>query len=286
MAALGPKNPSASFYWNDWDNDEALRVCSLAAQGLWMRMLSIAARSPEHGVVQIGNLNCSHPDGLTHIAFAVGRPLQEIVPLIDELLSSGAASLDRKKRVFCRRMVRAAALHNKRSKAGHNGAAVTNGNNKKNRSLARQTGRQTSGKPPPLQDSQDFSASMNPVTTTIVGGGDAGARGERQSPTQVPREFAEKARRMGESWAKPLPEGWAPSEADLAHVRELRPDLDETTIRLQTAKFIANARAQAKTSFDWGQSFRGWMIGTFVTSSRAGESFEERRQRTAKEAIQ
>lgn len=135
---LGPKNPSTSFYWNDWDNDEALKACSFAAQGLWMRCLCIAARSPEHGVVQIGSLNCSLPGGLTHIASAVGRPLQEIAPLIDELLSSGAADLDRKRRLINRRMVRAAALSKKRSDAGKNGAAVTNGNKRGNNDLARQ----------------------------------------------------------------------------------------------------------------------------------------------------
>lgn len=277
----GPKNPSASFYWNDWDNDEALRACSLAAQGLWMRLLGIAARSPEHGVVQIGNLTCSLPEGLTHIAFAVGRPLQEIAPLIDELLSSGAASLDRKKRVYCRRMVRAAALHEKRSAAGKNGAAVTNGNNKTNQVLARQTGRQTFGKPPPLHDFKTSS----PVTTSESGGANAGARAERLPPTQVPREFAEKARRMGEGWAKPLPEDWMPSDDDYAHVEKLRPDLDEETTRLQTAKFVANARSKALTSHDWGQSWRGWMIGTFATTARATETFDQRRIREAKEAI-
>lgn len=285
MAALGPKNPSASFYWNDWDNDAELKTCSLAAQGLWMRLLVIAARSPEHGVVQIGSLTCSHPEGLAHIALAVGRPLQEIAPLIDELLSSGAASLDRRKRIINRRMVRAAALHEKRSAAGRNGAAVTNGNNKTNQVLARQTGRQTSGKPPPLQDSQDFSIQSETVTTTRVEGGNAGARGDRVAPTQVPREFAEKARKMGEAWAKPLPEGWMPSDEDFAHVEKLRPDLDEETTRLQTAKFIADARSKAKTSHDWGQSWRAWMIGTFPTKSRSAESFDQRRMREAKEAI-
>ena len=121
------KNPSDTWFYNDWENDEKLKACSLAAQGLWMRLLCIAARSPERGIVQIGDLNLSLPDGLAHVALAVGRPLEEIAPLIDELVSSGAASLDRKKRIFNRRMVKAAALSAKRSEIGKKGAAVTHG---------------------------------------------------------------------------------------------------------------------------------------------------------------
>lgn len=212
MAALGPKNPSASFYWNDWDNDAELKTCTLAAQGLWMRMLCIAARSPEPGVVLIGGFPASRTEIAPRIAALVGQPLDVVNALIDELLTSGAASLDRRQRIVNRRMVRAAALHNTRSVAGKKGADVTNGKTKRKEDLPRQTGRQTSGKPPPLQDSHDFSIPFE--TTSRTEGGDAGARGERIPPTQVPREFVEKARKMGEGWAKPLPEGWAPSDAD------------------------------------------------------------------------
>ncbi len=141
---LGPKNPSASFYWNDWDNDEALKACSLAAQGLWMRMLCIAARSPEPGIVMIGEFPASRAEIAPRIAALVGQPLETVNALIDELLTSGAASLDRKKRIYNRRMVRAVALHNKRSEAGRHGAAVTNGKNKRKESLPQQN----AGKPP------------------------------------------------------------------------------------------------------------------------------------------
>lgn len=121
------KNPSDTWFFNDWENDEKLKVCSLAAQGLWKRLLCIAARSPERGVVQIGSLNCSRTEGLTHIASAVGHPPQEIAPLIDELVSSGAAYVDRKGRIFNRRMVDAGKVSAARAKAGEIGAAVTNG---------------------------------------------------------------------------------------------------------------------------------------------------------------
>lgn len=121
------KNPSDTWFYNDWENAKDLKACSLAAQGLWMRLLCIAAASPERGTVQIGNLDFSYPKGLPHIAAAVGRPPEEIAPLIDELVSSGVASLDRKKRITNRRMVRVSALAEKRSEAGKIGAAIRYG---------------------------------------------------------------------------------------------------------------------------------------------------------------
>jgi len=145
---VSAKNPSSIFYWNDWENDMELKACSLPAQGLWMRLLCIAARSPEPGVVQIGNLSCSLPEGLPRLAAAVGWPLQEIVPLIDELIASGAAGRDRRGRIYSRRMKRDAALAVKRSESGRKGAGVTHGKTKRIEGLPWQKSGKPPGKPP------------------------------------------------------------------------------------------------------------------------------------------
>ncbi len=170
------KNPSDTWFYNDWENDEKLKVCTLAAQGLWKRLLCIAARSPERGVVQIGSLNCSRTEGLPHIAAAVGHPPQEIAPLIDELVSSGAASVDRKGRVYNRRMVDAAKVSAARAKSGSNGAEVTNGKRWGKVKL----GQQNVGKPPPLQDS-------NPPNPLLINSGSTLAVSASASPDGPPR---------------------------------------------------------------------------------------------------
>jgi hypothetical protein len=41
------------FYWSDWADDPALALCSLAAQGLWMRLLCIAAQGSPYGHVTV-----------------------------------------------------------------------------------------------------------------------------------------------------------------------------------------------------------------------------------------
>src|SRR5215472_153856 len=40
-------------WWNDWAGDNALSLCSLAAQGLWMRLLCIAAQNEPFGSILI-----------------------------------------------------------------------------------------------------------------------------------------------------------------------------------------------------------------------------------------
>jgi hypothetical protein len=133
------KNPSATFYWKDWEEDPALRSCSLAAQGLWMRLLCVAARSPELGVVLIAGQDCRIANLPLALARVVGEVPEVLTRLIDELVGSGAASLDKAGRLYCRRMVRAAALSKKRARSGALGAAVTNGNVTRINGLPRQT---------------------------------------------------------------------------------------------------------------------------------------------------
>jgi hypothetical protein len=170
---MAEQNPSAIFYFNDWENDKKLKLCSLAAQGLWMRLLCIAAASPERGVVQIGDLNLSLPDGLAHIALAVGRPLEEIAPLIDELVSKDVASVDRRKRIYNRRMVARAALSGKRSIAGKLGAQATNGKERRKEDLPRQN----PGKPPPLHDSHPPNSLLITETSTVAASASASPDG-------------------------------------------------------------------------------------------------------------
>jgi hypothetical protein len=180
------KNPSSTWYFNDWENDPALKACSLAAQGLWKRLLCIAARSPEHGVVQIEGRTSSLPEGLPHIAAVVGRTPEEIAPLIDELLSSGTASRDRKKRIYCRRMVRAVGLSAKRAVSGKLGADATHGKKTGKEDLPRQTPRQTGG--------PSFFIPPDPLLINHTG---TVAVSASASPDGPPRTAASRQRQVG-----------------------------------------------------------------------------------------
>lgn len=95
-------NPWAKFFWADWANDPALRLCSLASQGLWMRMLCVAAESSPTGYVTINGRNL----GVTDIARLAGVTETEASALIDELDRNGVFSRTRTGAIYSRRMVR------------------------------------------------------------------------------------------------------------------------------------------------------------------------------------
>jgi len=49
-------------WWADWANDNALSLCSLAAQGLWMRLLCLAAQNEPYGSILIGGRQASEAE--------------------------------------------------------------------------------------------------------------------------------------------------------------------------------------------------------------------------------
>ena len=112
-------NPWDKFFWNDWDNDSALKLCSFAAQGLWMRMLCVCAKAEPKGFLLVAGL----PLTPSNLASLVGKPEQEVEALMSELASAGVFSRDRKQRIYNRRMVRAiqkAAVARENGKLGGN----------------------------------------------------------------------------------------------------------------------------------------------------------------------
>jgi hypothetical protein len=75
------------FYWSDWADDPALALCSLAAQGLWMRLLCIAAQGTPYGHVTVNG----KPPSMSDLAKLVRpRPRTTFVErLIAELERNG-----------------------------------------------------------------------------------------------------------------------------------------------------------------------------------------------------
>lgn len=107
----------SKFFWSDWDSDEGLRQCSLAAQGLWMRMLCICAKGEPVGYLTIRG----EPLDVTGIARAVGIPETEATPLLKEMDRWGVFSRDTKGRIYSRRIVRDEEKYNVARKHGEKG---------------------------------------------------------------------------------------------------------------------------------------------------------------------
>jgi hypothetical protein len=106
------------FYWSDWSDDPALGTCSLAAQGLWMRLLCIAAQGTPYGHVTI---NGKAPDTLT-LAKLVRCKQPSLERLIAELERKGVAHRGACGCLMSRRMESDGKLTGVRSESGKKGA--------------------------------------------------------------------------------------------------------------------------------------------------------------------
>lgn len=109
----------SKFYWSDWESDPAVRLCSFAAQGFWMRMLCIAAAHDPIGYVAVAGKGLDE----TSLARLTGCLESEVSSLLGELERNGVFSRDRHGRIFSRRMVadaRKAATARKNGKNGGN----------------------------------------------------------------------------------------------------------------------------------------------------------------------
>lgn len=94
--------PWSKFFWSDWESDQGLRLCSLSAQGLWMRMLCVCARHEPKGYLSING----NPLKVDAIARLAGVTETEAETLMAELELNGVFSRNRSGCIYSRRMVR------------------------------------------------------------------------------------------------------------------------------------------------------------------------------------
>lgn len=92
----------SKFWWQDWQADQALRSCSLAARGLWMDMLCIAHAGTPRGHVTING----QPVTPKRLGTLAGVSERECLRLLRELEEAGVFSKTPEGVIFSRRMVR------------------------------------------------------------------------------------------------------------------------------------------------------------------------------------
>ena len=94
--------PWMKFEPRSWMTEPGLRVCSLAARGLWTDMLCLMWDSPDRGRLIIAE----RAPSTAMIARLVGTTEQEVESLLAELDESGVLSRDDNGAIYSRRMVR------------------------------------------------------------------------------------------------------------------------------------------------------------------------------------
>lgn len=218
-------DPFLKFYTSDWRSDPRLKMCSLAARGLWLEMLCLMHEATPYGHLLISGRSPTD----AQLAVLVGAPPDQIPELLGELDSAGVFSRTKEGVIYSRKMTRM----------------------KKRAATARKNGRK--GGNPKLGVEKENSASVNPRDK----GRDMPHIPEARSQREKEDAYASSKKnargtRLPEDWVLPKEWGeWALAEG-----------FDEATIRAEAAKFrdywISRAGAQARKR-DWQATWRNWM---------------------------
>src|SRR3990167_9224935 len=111
----------SKFFWQDWRSDAGLRQCSLAARGLWMDMLCVAAQHDPIGLVAVNGEGLS----VEGIARQAGADPREVAILVSELERNDVFARDSKGIIYSRRMKRDARFMAESRRYGKRGGNPT-----------------------------------------------------------------------------------------------------------------------------------------------------------------
>lgn len=96
------RRPSFQFYPGDWLRDAALRMCSSAARGLWIDMISFMHQAQPYGHLTFNG----RPVDAGQLAKMVGEAPKDVARWMNELSAAGVYSTDENGAIYSRKMVR------------------------------------------------------------------------------------------------------------------------------------------------------------------------------------
>lgn len=111
------QRPWLKLYVGDWLQHPGLMLCPLAAQGLWMRMLCLMHQAEPYGHLRVVGKSLD----ASALARLVGVPLEEIVPLLEELEAAQLFVRSESGVIVSPRMLRDDAKMRKASEDGRRG---------------------------------------------------------------------------------------------------------------------------------------------------------------------
>ncbi|MGC5748438.1 winged helix-turn-helix domain-containing protein [Gluconobacter sp. NFX36] len=107
----------AKFWWQDWQRDPALRMCSLAARGAWIEILCLMADANPVGHLLVNG----RAPNMRQLAAVLGCSEREASKHVSELEENGVFSRSDDGTIYSRRMVRDKAISDEASANGKKG---------------------------------------------------------------------------------------------------------------------------------------------------------------------
>lgn len=229
--------PWLKFYPTDWRSDPRLRMCSLAARGLWIEMLALMHEATPYGHLLVSGLVPTD----AQLSVLVGAPSDQIPDLLGELEAAGVFSRTSKGVIYSRKMTRmqkkAATARNNGRKGGNPSLGKEKGNSSPDNPKVK------GGVKPQKPEARDQSKER-----------EANASQKKKRKTPIPEDAVISPRQI-EIAAE---EGHGQEEAEA-----------------QFSRFKSSALANDRRYANWDAAWRNWFRSNFfspITTARKGNA--------------
>lgn len=231
-------DPWMKFYTSDWRSDPALRMCSMAARGLWIEMICLMHEATPYGHLLVNGQSLTD----TQLAALVGTTPDQITASLGELEAVAVFSRTRAGVIFSRKLTRMAKNAATARNNGRKGGNPSLGNERENKLWDNPSDKPEDKpqKPKAIYQIQDG------------GGGSAGAREDAPSPDQTDRERILAAMGMGPDGIVG-PSKFLGSQADMAQAKRWleMPSMTLDVVCIEIARITANKLDGPPTSFKY-----------------------------------
>ncbi len=230
------RKPWMKFYPADWQSDEGLRSCSLAARGLWVEMLAIM-----HKAEPVGHMLVSDRAPPTRVlAILCGATVKDTERALAELEDAGVFSRNEAGVIYSRRMVRdeekAAEDKANGSKGGH----------------------------PALR------GGLTPPVNPTVDGGDKAQRLEARINPPAPLAGGESTSTRRKARTS-IPDGFPSAEHRAEQQAKARAAGANIDVGYQAERFMNWAKATDARYADWPATWRNWIAKAIADCQSSGQ---------------
>jgi hypothetical protein len=228
-----PERRWIKFFPAEYETAPELRMCSLAAQGLWMRLLCRM-----HDGVPSGHLTIKgRAPTIAEIGAIIGHDQDVVEPLIEELRVNGVFSETSAGVIFSRRLVRDAKAY---------AAAVRSGRKGGNPKIIKETPSKNKNNGVKGRVNGTLSSPVNPALNLEV---------ESETESYLSVQSAACVAGANKRGTR-LPNNWRPSDADREYAAALGLDVPRVTDDFRSY-WLAKAGKDA-VKVDWSLTWQGW----------------------------
>lgn len=234
---MAPNKPWMKFYPADWRADQALRVCSLAARGLWIECLCVAHTADRYGHLLINGKPVTHEQ----LAALTGTPSDQVSALMAELESAGVFSRTASGSIYSRRMTRDEKMARISRQNGQFGGNPT---------LSKTTRIKTRDNPTDNPPDKGGLKAQSPESRVQNTDPELRSVSVERAPARKPKAKGKPSR---------LPDDWHPGRDGIAYAMSVgltEQQAESQVIRVQ--RWAKNARGSKGSKVDWFSFWQNW----------------------------